>query len=309
MATNPTLPQGWKSGPAYRNDPSKKDYIYNDGTYRIVITTKNNVIVNTTAYDSNNNPVYSQQGTGPITQTSQQVTNLVQSQSQSLQTALNAGAVNPLPGSPTITVGPQSSQFGIPTGEEFAKILTGITTDFGAGDKEPKNYQYPFDAIYDKQSATQDYLQISKYSYNPPYAGSLFSKSSNPLLSGLIRDKPTKEFLGQVLLPIPNNIADSNNVAWADDNMNNLSAAALNLGLNNAGSLGIGAALGALLSAFTSGNPLSGAQKGAGAALYYKLIQEALSSGNNNAKTIGTAAGASRVLSMAGFQISPESIF
>ena len=201
-----------------------------------------------------------------------------------------------------------TSQFGLPTGKDFKDILTGISTNFGAGDEEPRPiYIYPVDAIYSGKNSNQDYLQISKYRYNPPYAESLFT-DQNILKTGLKRGEATQEkLLGQVLLPIPNNIADSNNVAWADDNMNNLSAAALNMGLNNPALLGFTAGAGGFLG-LLNGNPLGGAQKGAAAGIYYQLLQAALGSNNPNAKTIGTAAGASKVLSMAGFQMSPESI-
>jgi len=114
---------------------------------------------------------------------------------------------------------------------------------------------------------------------------------------------------------MPNNISDSNNVSWADDNMNNLTAGVLSTALSNPtgviGSGAAGATVAALFAALTGGNPISGATSGAtagaAAALYLPIIQ-ALMSGNGNMKSIGSAAGISKVLSAAGFSVSPESI-
>ena len=328
MAIPPTLATGWKSGPTYRNDPTKKDYIYTsqDGS-KIFVNTKNNVIVQTTAYDKNGNVLYSQIGTGQIQTTSPTVTGFINTQTQQLKTSLNAGQVSPMPGSPTIQVNPAA---GIqnPVGAANASIKDAfktISNDFGKNDEEIKKVLvYPYDAIYTKNTninkdggLCQDHLVISKYKYYPPYSDELFKGGTEIFANGLTRglDVIKESMLGMVMLPMPNNISDSNNVSWADDNMNNLTAGVLATALSDPNKViasGIaGSGLGALLSAVTGGNPITGATSGAGAgaaaSLYLPIIQ-ALMSGNGNIKSIGSAAGVSKVLSAAGFAVSPESI-
>jgi hypothetical protein len=46
-------------------------------------------------------------------------------------------------------------------------------------------------------------------------------------MNGITRGSPLDEFLGLVRLPMPNAIQDSNNVAWGEDSVNALEAAAL----------------------------------------------------------------------------------
>ena len=46
-------------------------------------------------------------------------------------------------------------------------------------------------------------------------------------MNGITRGSPLDEFLGLVRLPMPNAIQDSNNVAWGEDTVNALEAAAL----------------------------------------------------------------------------------
>jgi hypothetical protein len=326
MATPPTLATGWKNGPADR-DPNKKSYIYTfQNGSRIFVNTKNNVIVNTTAYAQNGNVLYSQIGTGQIQTTSPTVTEFVNTQTQQLKTSLNAGQVSPMPGSPTIQVNPAAgiqNPFGA-ANNSIKDIFKTISNDFGKNDEEIKKVLvYPYDAIYTQNSNinnvgkfSQDHLVISKYKYHPPYAKDLFKEGKEIFKSGLIRGNATPEtILGMVMLPMPNNISDSNNVSWADDNMNNLTAGVLSTALSNpTGVIGSGAAtatVAALLASLTGGNPISGATSGAtagaAAALYLPIIQ-ALMSGNDNMQSIGSAAGISKVLSAAGFSVSPESI-
>lgn len=192
--------------------------------------------------------------------------------------------------------------------------VIGITTQFGQIQfKKGQTFQYPKDATYSGKNA-QDHLTISKYSYKAPYGDVIFQKDKTGeiLTNGLTRGSALKEFLGMVIMPMPNSISDSNNVSWGDDNMNNLTAAATNdvasnLGLT-AGAGIIGAAFGGLSQlAGGPGSVSGGASAGVAAKVYFELIQKALASGDNG-KTIGGAAGASKLLSMAGFSVSPESI-
>jgi hypothetical protein len=179
---------------------------------------------------------------------------------------------------------------------------------FGSVDENLKktDLQYPKDALYNK---TQDYLQIGQYHYQPPKSNQLFGGSGGAkeiLTSGLQKTSALAEFLGIVKLPMPNNVTDSNNVSWGDDNMNNLSAAATAEILGNlgtyAGTAGIGAATGAI-----SG---SGAGQVGGLAVKGALLlalKDAIASSQSANALLKTGVG-SQILSMAGFSVSPESI-
>jgi len=179
---------------------------------------------------------------------------------------------------------------------------------FGSVDENLKktDLQYPKDALYNK---TQDYLQIGQYHYKPPKSNQLFGGTDGAreiLTSGLQKTSALGNFLGIVKLPMPNNVTDSNNVSWGDDNMNNLSAAATaeilgSLG-SYAGTAGIGAALGAI-----SG---TGAGQVGGLAVKGELLlklKDAITNSQSANALLKTGVG-SQILSMAGFSVSPESI-
>jgi len=177
---------------------------------------------------------------------------------------------------------------------------------FGSVDKNLKgtNLQYPKDALYNK---TQDYLQIGQYHYQPPKSDQLFSPDGTKkiLTSGLQKTSALAEFLGIVKLPMPNSVTDSNNVSWGDDNMNNLSAAATADVVQNLDTYLAATATGGLAGAIFGGGAQQGAALGAQGALLYKLLGSA---GSQSAQALLKTAGASKVLSMAGFSVSPESI-
>jgi len=178
---------------------------------------------------------------------------------------------------------------------------------FGSVDENLKkpDLQYPKDALYNK---TQDYLQIGQYHYKPQKSDQLFGgpDAANKILtSGLQKTSALAEFLGIVKLPMPNNVTDSNNVSWGDDNMNNLSAAATADVVQNLDKYIGASATGGLVGAILGGNAQQGAALGAQGALLYKLLGSA---GSQSAQALLKTAGASKVLSMAGFSVSPESI-
>lgn len=177
---------------------------------------------------------------------------------------------------------------------------------FGSVDENLKktDLQYPKDALYNK---TQDYLQIGQYHYKPPKSDQLFSPDGTKkiLTSGLQKTSALAEFLGIVKLPMPNSVTDSNNVSWGDDNMNNLSAAATADVVQNLDTYLGATAAGGLVGAILGGNAQQGAALGAQGALLYKLLGSA---GSQSAQALLKTAGASKVLSMAGFSVSPESI-
>jgi hypothetical protein len=90
---------------------------------------------------------------------------------------------------------------------------------YGSGSE--KLLIYPTDLI----TTQQDTLHITEYNYKSPSGSELLGGNVGKILSGLTKTSATKEFLGTVILPIPNNVADNNSVAWGADTMNNLTAA------------------------------------------------------------------------------------
>jgi hypothetical protein len=177
---------------------------------------------------------------------------------------------------------------------------------FGSVDENLKktDLQYPKDALYNK---TQDHLQIGQYHYKPQKSGQLFSQNAAKeiLTSGLQKTSALAEFLGIVKLPMPNNVTDSNNVSWGDDSMNNLSAAATADVIQNLSTY-LGASAAGGLVGLIAGNAQQGAALGAQGAMITKLLGAA--SNSQAAQALLKTAGASKVLSMAGFSVSPESI-
>lgn len=101
----------------------------------------------------------------------------------------------------------------------------------GGGDNI-QSAAYPIDNTYGDIRG-QDYVTIDQFIYQPPRRDQILGtdisgKRINPVESitnGQFRLSPLKKFVAQVKLPMPNNITDSNNIAWGDDAMNNLSAA------------------------------------------------------------------------------------
>ena len=177
----------------------------------------------------------------------------------------------------------------------------------GGGDKI-RNAIYPTDNTYGKIRG-QDYVTIDQYTYLPPRRSTLFGKDGNPTVNfteGQQRTTPLKKFLAQVKLPMPNNITDSNAVAWGDDVMNNLSATLtagfmknplLVGGLGIAGSL-INPSLGRALALLASGG---GGAEGA------QRVAAAMASPQGQAQ--GAVNTGAAILGALGANVSPESIF
>jgi len=120
----------------------------------------------------------------------------------------------------------------------------------GGGDKI-EGAMYPIDANYGDIRG-QDYVTIDQFIYQPPRRDQIFGdrnadpdKRINPienLTQGTQRITPLKKFVAMVKLPMPNDITDSNSVAWGDDVMNGMSAAITSAVMQNpaAGLLGAG---------------------------------------------------------------------
>ena len=149
-------------------------------------------------------------------------------------------------------------------------LAKGVEEDFQNSEKRygkdvffdgKKSAQYPIDALYGRTNfvqtsgESQDHLVISQYKYKPPRADDIWGKTQPGVIitQGIARNSPLDEFLGLVKMPMPNAIQDSNNVAWGEDTVNALEAAALNTvqpkfaDLAKSGATGGVAALGDLL--------------------------------------------------------------
>lgn len=155
---------------------------------------------------------------------------------------------------------------------------------------------YPIDMNVEQQ----DTLQIIGFRYQPSRAEALFGgrvEALNILSGGLQSRTNLSQRVGLVILPMPNKIADSNNVSWGEDAMNNLAAAAT---ANTMGSM-VGTAAASAVSS------LLGA--GAGTGVFIKQIADLVSGGAS--KELSLLVGpslASKLLKMGGFGVESESI-
>lgn len=180
--------------------------------------------------------------------------------------------------------------------------------------------KYPVDAIYHnrKTGYNQDHVRITQYSYKPPrpnlvgYSdGSGNEQSAMSIATeGVKRYSPLEKYLGMVRLPMPTDISDSNNVSWGQDQMNNISAALTAAVGGNLGAAATAGGLGKVVGAF-GGPDLGGlgvalaALSGEKAGVNKESIINAIKSPAN--QTLRSTLQ-SRLLAMAGQQVSPEAI-
>ena len=174
----------------------------------------------------------------------------------------------------------------------------------------PKLLIYPIDML----TSRQDRLEITQFRYKPTGADALFKNPTETIQKGLQRRSPLSTPIGTTILPIPNGIADGNNVSWGDDQMNNMTAGAAGMVMKDmggniaAGAGGLGIA--ALLALITKGqSPVGGVQAakaGVAAKIYAQVA--AAAAGSGEARGAFSAAFSSQVLNIAGFEVSPESI-
>ena len=213
---------------------------------------------------------------------------------------------------------------GIDAIADFIKIspedIAALEEKLEQGGGDPiKGGKYPEDANYGSYYG-QDYCCIDQFRYQPPRRDQIFSEDPIKNYSqGNQRLSPLKQLIARVELPMPNTLADSNNVSWGSDVMNNLSAAITSGALKNPGmvaamSLGAGAAgsavgiqgmgtLGALLGVAASASNKDG--------VIDKLkdipnvAKEAIT--GDSQLLIQSAIG-SRILAAAGVEVSPETL-
>ena len=225
--------------------------------------------------------------------------------------------------------------------EQQATFSTNTDLEFGKLDKIIKklslrNLVYPLDADFGN---TQDYMQINQFKYRPPNQDLFFPQSLEGLSSDEVKDKamtnfgqiatqgvplgtPREEFLGLVKLPMPNSLADSNNVSWGADQLNALTAAV------SSGVFGQVENVSNLIRKAVQGgaDPVLGNQM-LGNVLQtlgdgYNLVREAvgdaktetgtvlnaLKDSNSNISVLGSAVAGSALLNILQFGVTPETI-
>ena len=187
--------------------------------------------------------------------------------------------------------------------------------------------KYPVDAIYSnrKTGYNQDHVRITQYTYQPPRAQMvkghgrdkqiddndkeiIKNKSAYDIFNkGFQRLSPLEKYLGMVRLPMPTDISDSNNVAWGQDQVNNLSAALTSaVGGDLVGTAGAGLFGGTVGSFF--GNAEGGASLGVTVAALANAGIDFKSLGQGQSGALARSTLQSRLLAMAGVQVSPEAL-
>ena len=212
----------------------------------------------------------------------------------------------------------------------------GIQLEFGKVDNiiqklSLRNLIYPIDADFGN---TQDYMQINQFTYRAPNQSVFFgtdkqkdeqkTNPSNIANDGLFMGTPREKHLGLVKLPMPNSLADSNNVSWGADQLNALTAAVASgvFGQTNAA----GAALRRIVEADGNTNtifniPGTGKITAAGEEVFGLLnnalnqagdegknIFEQLGDSSSNISVLGSAIVGSGLLNFLQFGLSPESV-
>ena len=183
-----------------------------------------------------------------------------------------------------------------------------------------RNLVYPIDADFGN---TQDYIQINQFSYKPinqdVFFGGLTGNAGSTLLNGLQSTSPKEKHLGLVKLPMPNQLQDSNNVAWGQDQLNAITAAVAGAVFGvSGGGLDL---MGDLLAGERKliGNPDKGQKLSLVGEIRKRFEKDSLNSagsnfksfidkmGNNNdAKLLGRSVLGSAILNVAQFGVSPE---
>jgi len=180
-----------------------------------------------------------------------------------------------------------------------------------------KSAQYPIDALYGRTNfvqtsgESQDHLVISQYKYKPPRADDIWGKTQPGVIitQGIARNSPLDEFLGLVKMPMPNAIQDSNNVAWGEDTVNALEAAALNTVQPKFADI---AKSGATGGAFAIGDLILGGSGSAGSSAIATQVLGRIAGGamtkGGLGGTILAPEAVARILGAAGIETSAEAI-
>ena len=207
--------------------------------------------------------------------------------------------------------------------------------EFGRVDKilqqlSLRNLKYPIDADYGN---TQDYIQINQFSYKSPSEGIFFPKAKDGKTAqevgfqntlgivggGVPSGTPKEKAIGLVKLPMPNSLADSNNVSWGPDQLNALTAAATSAAMGVASP-----ALDGILQFLADSGKFENAgefinqgfqRAGDFVGDTFTSLRNAMGGvsgddirGNENINLLGKTVLGSTLLNLLQFQVSPESI-
>ena len=184
-----------------------------------------------------------------------------------------------------------------------------------------RNLKYPIDADYGN---TQDYMQINQFTYKPP-SGNIFfpeggmsegfSQAVDSLTQGVPSGTPKEKAIGLVKLPMPNSLADSNNVSWGPDQLNALTAAAVAASMGTSGEAIT--AIRNFANTMDKRTPMENVQEASnkGGQGIGNIINElGIAMGDFNAadkkniNLLGRTVIGSQLLNLLQFQVSPESI-
>jgi len=218
------------------------------------------------------------------------------------------GVSSSIPGvGPILTLPPTGPQIDPTTGRPvYSTFISGSANEntlFGSSDvAKNRLLYYPLD-ILDGQ---QDVLKISMYNYAPPGAAAFRTGGAGIAktiaLGGLQRGSAAvvgkEKFKSVTILPIPNNVADTNAVGWNDAGMNNLTAALV------AQTAGKSVAQGGFVAGL-------GALTGAGAAAMYGELLNNIGGNldpNSDLGQVLKTSLTSTLLKQGGIDVSPEEI-
>jgi hypothetical protein len=173
------------------------------------------------------------------------------------------------------------------------------------------NLIYPIDL-----TKMQDYFKIECYRYQAPYASTMKEYVNTGDLAktfgqGVRRGTALKgvnlkgDPLGTIILPMPQDVRDTNAVRWADDNMNNLSAAALGYTSKNATNM-LGLMVAGTLAGGASG--IQGLGNLANKGFFYGSLLGAGGGQGGAAQGVIGPAIQSMLAGQLGIDISPETI-
>ena len=223
------------------------------------------------------------------------------------------GISSAIPGvGPILSLPPTGPQIDPLTGQPvYSTYVSGSANEnslFGSSDiAKNRLLYYPLD-ILDGQ---QDVLKISMYNYSPPNANAFrkggADEAAKIALGGMQRGSAAvvgkEQFKSVTILPIPNNVNDTNAVSWNDAGMNNLTAALV------AQTAGKSVAQGA----FVAG--VGGLTGMGAAAMYGELLSSVQRQQGGNPLDPNTELGqtlktalTSTLLKQAGIDVSPEEI-
>lgn len=166
------------------------------------------------------------------------------------------------------------------------------------------NMKYPEDLM----TSLQDHFVISMYSYKPSSQSQLFSSTAGALSilgSGLQNSGNLEERIGTVYLPMPQSVADSNNVSWGDDTMSNLSAAVTAQTMGDIGGNLVAAGVGGLTGMALGGSGMNVASKFIQGK---NLIALKDAFGNESVKTLLSSDVTSKLVKAQGYAVESESI-